>query len=102
MERLPLGLVKSGLTAVIRDIRGSEHLKQELLEQGLVDGCRVKVVKNDTSGPLIISVNDTRLALGRGVALQVLVEEADSLKKFSHELGITNLCGTALCKEVGK
>ena len=99
MERLPLGLIKSGTTAVIKDIRGNEHLRHELLEQGLVDGCRVKVVKNDTGGPLIISVNETRLALGRGAALQVLVEEADNLKNFAPELGDTNISDRVLVEK---
>ena len=93
MERLPLGLIKSGCTAIIKNICGSEHLRHELLEQGLVDGCRVKVVKNDSGGPLIISINDTRLALGRGAALQVLVEETDNLKIFTPELVNTNKSG---------
>jgi ferrous iron transport protein A len=74
MEKLPLGLIESGQSAIIKDIRGNQHLRQQLLEQGLVDGCHVKVVKNDTGGPQIISINDTRLALGRGVALQISAE----------------------------
>ena len=92
MNRLPLGLIKAGSTAIIRDIRGSDHLRQELLEQGLVDGCRVKVVKNDPGGPLIISVNnDTRLAVGRGASLQVLVEEAVEPGYREPELVPTNI-----------
>ncbi|HSW59029.1 MAG TPA: FeoA family protein [Dehalococcoidales bacterium] len=102
MERLTLGLIKSGTTAIVKDIRGNENLRRALVEQGLVAGCRLNVVKNDIGGPLIISVNDTRLALGRGAALQVMVEEVDSLKKFTPELGNTNLSAGVLCGEVKK
>ncbi len=93
MERLPLGLIPSGCTAFIKEIRGNERLRQQLLAQGLVDGCRIRVVKNDTGGPLIISVNNTRLALGRVASLQVLVEEDNNLKNFTPLLVFTNISG---------
>lgn len=80
MNRLPLGLIESGRSATIKDIKGSGLLKRQLLEQGLVDGCRVQVVRNDEGGPLIISIKDTRLAIGRGASLQILVEAAGEAK----------------------
>jgi Fe2+ transport system protein FeoA len=83
MNRIPLGLIESGSSATVREIKGSALLKHQFLEQGLVDGCRVQVVRNDTGGPLIISIKDTRLAIGRGASLQILVESVAGVKYFA-------------------
>jgi ferrous iron transport protein A len=72
---IPLGLVSAGGAAIVRDIKGSGHVQQQLLEQGLVNGTRLHIVQNDAGSPLIILLNSTRLALGHGLALQIAVEE---------------------------
>jgi ferrous iron transport protein A len=73
---LPLGLLPAGSNAVIRDLAGGRGSCQRLMDLGLVRGARVGMVKNDAGGPLILSVGDGRLAIGRGMALKIMVEEA--------------------------
>ncbi len=73
---LPLGFLQAGCSAVVRECQGGKSLRQRLIELGLVHGTRVRVVKNDRGGPLIISVGEGRLAIGRGMALKIMVEEA--------------------------
>jgi len=90
MNILPLGLMKSGSSAIIKDIIGGRHMRQQLLEQDLMSGSLVRIIKNDVCGPMIISINDTRLAIGRGVSLKIMGEELTSLKNFTPELGCTN------------
>jgi ferrous iron transport protein A len=42
---------------------------------GLSVGSRLKVLQNRGHGPLLVLVRDTRIALGRGEALKIMVEE---------------------------
>jgi nicotinate-nucleotide--dimethylbenzimidazole phosphoribosyltransferase len=55
-------------------VAGGRSLRQRLTDMGVVRGTRVKVVKNDMGGPLIISIGEGRLAVGRGMALRIMVE----------------------------
>ncbi len=75
MPKIPLGLISGGSEVCIRDITAPERVKCQLFEQGLVPGSHIIVIKNDIGGPLVVSVKESRLALGRGVAMQILVEE---------------------------
>lgn len=71
---MPLGLVARGQTVIVVQILGGGRLRQRLLELGLNQGARVRVMKNEMPGPMIIAVKeDGRLGLGRGMAHQILV-----------------------------
>lgn len=72
---LPLGFLQTGCDAVVSDLAGGRSMRQRLTDMGVVRGTKVKVVKNDMGGPLIISIGDGRLAVGRGMALKIMVEE---------------------------
>jgi ferrous iron transport protein A len=74
---LPLGFLEAGRGAVVQDLNGGRSLRQRLIELGLVRGAKIKVIKNETGGPLIISVAEGRLAIGRGMALKIMVEESN-------------------------
>ncbi len=71
---LPLGFLQTGRDAVVSDLAGGRSMRQRLTDIGVVRGTRVKVVKNDMGGPLIISIGEGRLAVGRGMALRIMVE----------------------------
>jgi len=60
--------------AFIKDIDGGTHVKKRLLELGLVKGSQIQLVKNDI-GPVVISMAGHKLALGRGLAGKIIVEE---------------------------
>ncbi len=72
---LPLGFLRAGQNAVVKNFNNGRYFCRRLTEMGLVRGTRVRVVKNDIGGPLIISTRDGRLAIGRGMAMRILVEE---------------------------
>lgn len=76
---LPLGFLQVGRDAVVKDLDSGKSLRQRLSEMGIVRGTRIRIIKNDMGGPLIISVGDGRLAIGRGMALKILVEEASAI-----------------------
>jgi len=57
----------------IKGILQNGRVNKRLYELGLYKNAVVKVVKNDF-GPLILNISGNKLALGRGLASQVLVE----------------------------
>lgn len=74
---LPLGFLQTGRDAIVREPGSGNNLTRRLSEMGIVRGTRLSMIKNDMGGPLIISIGDGRLAIGRGMALRILVEEAN-------------------------
>jgi ferrous iron transport protein A len=71
---IPLGLVSSGETVELVAIRGGHKLKKRLADLGLTVGMPVRVSRNFNHGPIVLAIkNDTRLAIGRGMALRIEV-----------------------------
>jgi ferrous iron transport protein A len=72
---LPLSALSFGTEARISKIVGGCSVVKRLSEMGLTYGTKIKVVSDPCGGPVLIEVRDTRLALGRGVATKIYVEE---------------------------
>ncbi len=70
---LPLSLAPIGQAVKLISIRAGAQLTHRLTEMGLTPGVELKVMQN-TGGPLVVSVRDSRLALGRGMAHKMRVE----------------------------
>ncbi len=59
----------------VSDIRGGREVRSRLATLGLLPGVVLQVVvRGPLGGPVLVEVDGTRLALGRGLARQVLVE----------------------------
>ncbi len=63
-----------GQVATIKGIHGGAGIKSRLASIGIYPGATVKIVKK-APGPCIIEVSGTRLAIGRGMASKILVED---------------------------
>ena len=72
---MPLAMVAEGKTVTIKDIDCGRGLYKRLCDMGLYAGTRVKVIKNDVHGPVILKVLDSKLVIGRGQAHKIMVEE---------------------------
>lgn len=71
---MPLTMVNRGEVAIVRKVKGCDTVRQRLIDLGLNPGAQVQVLKNESSGPLIVAVKgDGRLALGRNMTHRVLV-----------------------------
>lgn len=61
-------------------IEGGKTLRKRLAELGLSAGDEVRVVQRHGHGPLILAVKeDTRMAIGRGMAEKILVNTIKNL-----------------------
>lgn len=70
---LPLHLAANGERVRIVKIIGSRESASRLADMGLVAGASLDVVSNHPTGPFVVIVNGTRLALGTGIPQQILV-----------------------------
>ncbi|MCX6035578.1 MAG: FeoA family protein [Chloroflexi bacterium] len=66
--------LQAGGRGVVRLLRGGEEFTRRMVALGFTPGVEVTVVQNYGRGPLLVTVRDTRVALGRGEAIKVLVE----------------------------
>ena len=68
-------MAKEGDTIHVDRVECGCGLKKRLCDLGLYDKTTIRVVKNDVSGPVIVCVKDSKLAIGRGQANKIFVSE---------------------------
>jgi len=70
--------LSAGSRAVVRQLRGGKDFGSRLAAMGLSVGSNLEVLQNSRhDSPVLILVRDTRIALGHGEALKILVEESE-------------------------
>ncbi|MCP4456220.1 MAG: ferrous iron transport protein A [Planctomycetes bacterium] len=70
----PLTQIESGQTVRVMAIEEcSCGLANRLAAMGLMVNAELKVVRNGHPGPFVVTVRDTKLVLGRGMADKILV-----------------------------
>jgi len=72
---VPLVQLLAGAQAIVRDIRGGADFSGRLAGMGLAKGACIEILQNAGRGPVLVRTHETRIALGRGEALKILVEE---------------------------
>jgi len=73
-KHLPLAMINPSEEVTVAEIRGGRGLVQRLADMGLTPGTTLKVINSQMPGPVLIDLRGSRLALGHGVALKVMVE----------------------------
>ncbi len=77
-KQIPLSELGRNKRGRVNEIEGGRGVKTRLSQIGIHPGDIVTVVRYGAMrGPMVIEVHGFQLALGRGVAAQVLVEEVD-------------------------
>ncbi|MBN1213296.1 MAG: ferrous iron transport protein A [candidate division Zixibacteria bacterium] len=71
---MPLSMVNTGRRVRLLTVKAGRGLQARLAAMGLVPGVELEVIRNSHHGPFIVSVKDTRLVLGRGMAHKIEVE----------------------------
>lgn len=72
---VPLPFLREGTTVMVREIIGGRRVLTRLFEMGLIPNTMVRIVRVMPHGPLLIEVRGSKVALGRGIAMKVMVEE---------------------------
>jgi ferrous iron transport protein A len=88
---MPLALLDGGEGAEIKEIRTSggrppgdreshpcRNRESQLESMGIRPGKSVLILANKGSGPLLIKIDESRLAVSRAVAMKILVERRES------------------------
>lgn len=70
---MPLGDIHAGQTVKLVHIDGGCTMRSRLAAMGLLPGVQLEMVRNSSRGPFVVSVKGSRLALGRGMARQIMV-----------------------------
>ena len=70
---IPLSMLAEGEEGRIVSIMGGHGLIRRLAELGFNPDTKVKVLRS-SSGPIVVLLRDSRIAIGRGVATKILVE----------------------------
>lgn len=71
---MPLAMVMEGETRTICEFKGTEEMKRHLQDLGFTRGERVRVMGENQSG-MILMVKGVKLALNRGLANRIIVED---------------------------
>lgn len=72
---LPLALVRPNREVSLMAVIGGQGLRRRLNDMGLSKGVKFKVIHASVVGPCIISLGNSRLVVGRGMAQKILVKE---------------------------
>ena len=72
---MPLSMAGPDEEVAVKEICGGAGLRRRLADLGLNVGAPVRIVRIDPSGQLIVALKeDSRLALGCGMAHKIMVE----------------------------
>lgn len=70
---MPLSDVETGRKVYIVAVGAGRGLQGRLAAMGLVPGVQVDVVLNSAHGPFIVAVKGSRIILGHGMAMKIIV-----------------------------
>ncbi len=70
---LSLASAKVGEHVQIKEFTGGSGMQNRLATLGLRSGDEVEILTNSGHGPLVLALNCSRLALGRGIAQKIIV-----------------------------
>lgn len=65
--------LKAGESAKVSALQGGKHLNARLSTLGFTPGVIINMTHNYGHGPIVVTVRDTRIAIGRGEARHILV-----------------------------
>lgn len=71
---LPLSSLPAGKTGILVEIKGGKEFMSRMISLGFSPGIEVSVLQNHAHGPVLASVRESRLALGRSEAQKILLQ----------------------------
>jgi len=74
---LSLGELPEGAQARVHQMQGGQAFLGRMAALGFSVGASLHLLQNTGRGPVIVLIRDTRVALGRGEASKILVEQEE-------------------------
>jgi len=74
-QGMPLAMARPGELVTVTGIRAGRGLQRRLADMGLTPGVQIRVINSGASGPVLIDLRGTRVALGRGIAQKIVVNK---------------------------
>jgi len=72
---IPLAFLPVGSEGQIIEFQGGRGMMQKMAEMGFTQFTKVRVVSSNFPGPVLVDVKDSRIALGCGIAMKIIVNE---------------------------
>lgn len=69
---MPLSMANTGEESIIKKVGGKEEIRRFLEGLGFITGGKVTVVL-ENNGNLIVSVKDSRVAIGKDMANKIMI-----------------------------
>lgn len=73
---MPLVFARENEIVEVVKIEAGHGAYSKLMEMGIIPGAKIKMVYN-AKGPVIIAVNDSKYALGKGIASKIIVRRTN-------------------------
>jgi len=74
-----LNEIPANKRVIVSELLGGREFASRMAALGFTKGAEVKVLQNYGRGPLITIIRGTRVAIGRGEALKVMVKEIEEV-----------------------
>ena len=71
----PLLLAKEFEEVSIVEIKGGQQFREKCINQGIVPGQKLTVLKNFGNGPCLVSLFDSRIMIGYGMLGRIFVKK---------------------------
>lgn len=71
---IPLAMLNEGDEGQVREIKGGRGLIRRLSELGFIGGEKIRILHSHSSGPILVEIKDSRIAIGRGVAMKIIID----------------------------
>lgn len=75
---ISLSETKVGRTYQLVALEAGQHLREKIASMGLNSGALFTIIANSGHGPVGLEVRQTRLGIGRGMALKIKVKEVEA------------------------
>ena len=70
---IPLAFLQEGEEGEVVGFSGGRGMVQRLSDMGFTPSEKVKVLTSSSPGPVLVDVKGSRIALGRGIAMKIIV-----------------------------
>ena len=74
-QGMSLAMASPGDLVTVTGIRAGRGLQRRLTDMGLTPGVQIRVINSGASGPVLIDLRETRLALSHGIAQKIVVNK---------------------------